>query len=457
MIRLSRLSQSVVFGGNIGKIGEYMSWQEFFRGKKVTVMGLGLLGRGLNDAKFLAKYCGEVLVTDLKSADELASSVAEIKDLPNVRLVLGEHRMDDFENSDFVLKAAGVPIDSPFMARAKAAGVPVYMDEALFTKLSPNVVTVGVTGTRGKSTVTQMIYEILRADERRVFLGGNVKGLATLPLLEEARDGDTVVMELSSWQLQGFGQLQMSPHIAVFTNFSEDHMNYYKGDMRKYFADKKYIYEFQKDGDVLFYGEGLLESDFPAEARQIRAADLPQDLTLRLPAEHDRTNAAMAWAVCEKLGVSEEVIKKTLENFRNLPGRQELVRQIGEVAFYNDTNSTSALSVINALKTFSAEGKKIALILGGADKAGKTDELVREVNEKAGAVFLLPGSGTDKIKDKINGGVEVASMEEAVRLAHVSVRDTGGVVLLSPGFASFGMFKNEYDRGDRFNEAVRKL
>jgi ribosomal protein L6P/L9E len=185
-------------------------WQNFLKGKRVTVMGLGLLGRGINDVKFLSKYCAEVLVTDLKTPVELSFALEEIKDCQNIQLVLGEHRLEDFENRDFILKAAGVPIDSPFIAHAKSFNTPVYMDEALFVKLAPGIFTIGVTGTRGKTTTTMMIEKILSDAGKPLLLGGNIRGTATLPLLESFKSGDIVLMELSSWQLQGFGDLGMS-------------------------------------------------------------------------------------------------------------------------------------------------------------------------------------------------------------------------------------------------------
>lgn len=235
-----------------------LNYKEFFKDKKVTVMGLGLLGRGLNDVLFLSKYCKEVLVTDLKSTEDLEASVRELEDLPNIKLVLGEHRLEDFESCDFVLKAAGVPLNSPYIERAREKNIPVYMDEALFVKLAPPVMTIGVTGTRGKTTTTMMIYEILKSSHERVFLAGNIRGMATLPLLETVKDGDIVVMELSSWQLQGFGDAGLSPHISVFTNFMDDHLNYYQHDRTLYFSDKALIYKNQTEKDFLVCGENIL-------------------------------------------------------------------------------------------------------------------------------------------------------------------------------------------------------
>ena len=230
-----------------------MAWADPFAGKHVTVMGLGLLGRGVNDVRFLAEHGARLTVTDLKTADDLAPSLERLADLDGIRYVLGEHRLEDFRSADFVLKAAGVPRDSPYVAEARAHGIPVEMDEALFAKHA-DVRLAGVTGTRGKTTTTLLLHRILEQAGLRPHLGGNIRDVATLPLLDVVAPGDVVVLEVSSWQLQGFGDAGFSPHVAVFTNFLPDHLNYYGGDMDAYFADKANVFRFQRPGDVLVVG-----------------------------------------------------------------------------------------------------------------------------------------------------------------------------------------------------------
>ena len=180
--------------------------QNYFKGKKITVMGLGLLGRGIGDVAFLAEQGAELIVTDLKTADELAESLKPLKQFANITYVLGEHRLEDFRNRDFILKAAGVPFDSIYIAEAEKQGIPVEMSTALFAALTPATI-VGITGTRGKSTVTHLLHTVLQekyqGSETRVFLGGNVRGVSTLPFLAQAKKGDIAVLELDSWQLQG--------------------------------------------------------------------------------------------------------------------------------------------------------------------------------------------------------------------------------------------------------------
>jgi UDP-N-acetylmuramoylalanine--D-glutamate ligase len=234
------------------------SFKQFVSGKRITVMGLGLLGRGVGDAAFLAQCGARVLVTDKKTEEQLAESVAQLKKYPNITFHLGGHDEKDFTDTDMVLKAAGVPLDSPYIAAARAEGVPIFMSTALAAKYAreQGAIIIGITGTRGKSTVTQMIFEVLRKyndnvlQAPRVFLGGNVRGVSTLALLPEIKQDDTLVLELDSWQLQGFGDLHISPDVAVFPNFMTDHQNYYK-TMEEYFLDKANIFRHQKEGDAL--------------------------------------------------------------------------------------------------------------------------------------------------------------------------------------------------------------
>ena len=205
-----------------------MDYTTYFKGKKITVMGLGLLGRGLGVVKFLAECGADLLVTDLKTKEQLAPSLAELSNYKNITFILGEHRLEDFRDGDLIIKAAGVPLNSIYIEEAKKNNIPVEMDVSLFAKCAPEVKIVGVTGTRGKSMTTTLIYEILKTNEKflkkNVYVGGNLRGVATLPLLKKVKGGDILVCELDSWQLQGFGDTQMSPQISVFTTFFSSDM-----------------------------------------------------------------------------------------------------------------------------------------------------------------------------------------------------------------------------------------
>jgi len=169
-----------------------IDYQKYFKDKKITVMGLGILGRGLGYTKFLAECGADLIVTDLKPATALRSSLKELRKYRGIKYVLGKHRLEDFRNRDMIIKSAGVPIDSIYIKEARRHKIPIEMDVSLFAKLAPEVMLVGVTGTRGKSMTTALIYEILSKilKNKKIYLGGNVRGVATLPLLKKVKKGD---------------------------------------------------------------------------------------------------------------------------------------------------------------------------------------------------------------------------------------------------------------------------
>jgi UDP-N-acetylmuramoylalanine--D-glutamate ligase len=441
-----------------------MSYQEFFANKQITLLGLGLLGRGVGDAEFLAQLGARVLVTDRKTEKELEESVEKLKKYPNITFHLGGHRAEDFTTCDMVIKAAGVPLVSEEIKEAKAANVPVYMSTALFAKFAREVGAkiVGVTGTRGKSTVTQMIYHVLKqaaprlssGRERHVLLGGNVRGVSTLSLLPQV-DKDTIcVLELDSWQLQGFGDLQMSPDVAVFTNLMPDHLNYYP-NMDAYFADKANIFRYQSEKDALVVGENIVvrvRGEIP-RVNPMLPTTLPADWQLLIPGEHNRYNAALSAQALRALGLEDEAIRKGLETFPGVEGRLQFVRRINGVSIYNDNNATTPEATIAALNAFPE--RTIILIAGGSDKGLDLDELVSTIERTCRKVVFLSGTGTTKLDQKLAATVH-ENLKDALAEALKDVQN-GDTVLFSPAFASFGMFRNEYERNDQFISLVKEL
>jgi UDP-N-acetylmuramoylalanine--D-glutamate ligase len=436
--------------------------KKFFGGKKITLMGLGLLGRGVGDAEFLAAAGAELIVTDLKNETELVPSTLRLKKFSNIAYHLGGHRLEDFEGRDMILRAPNVPQGSPFIAHARERGIPVEMDASLFAKLSHATI-LGITGTRGKSTVTHLIYEMAKAAGKEPKIGGNERDMATLQLLPKTNNGDLAILELDSWQLQGFEESEISPHIAVWTNFMPDHMNYYKGDMDRYFRDKAAIARFQKPGDFFVTTQEIkekIESAFgPLAGTCIADAALPSDWEIALPGEHNRQNAACAVAAARVLGITDDIIKNVLKNFTGLPGRLEFLGEKNSIAFYDDGNSTTPEAGIAALKTLASAGRPIVLIAGGSDKEMQFEAFAREIVKSTKKAILFTGKATEKLRALLpkEFPVEVASrMDEAYAFALASA-EIGDIILLSPGATSFGIFKNEYDRGDQFRNLVNAL
>ncbi len=439
---------------------------EHFNDKKVLQMGLGLLGRAVGDAEFIAKNCKpkSFSVTDLKDEKELESSLKRLEGL-DIEFKLGGHDEADFENTDIVLKSAGIPLDSPFLKKAKDSGAQIIMSTALAAKYAQDLgmQVVGVTGTRGKSTITHMIFFALKKfiKDRQIFLGGNERGVSTLALTPEFKKGDILVLELDSWQLQGFGELNISPNIAIFSNFYPDHLNYYP-DMQSYFNDKANIFKYQKleRGDLLIFGEQVME----AESMEVQpplepfvASRLPEDWSLNLPGEHNRYNASLALEALSQLGLSLSQIKEALEEFVGVEGRLQYLKDASEklgVKIYNDNNSTTPKATevaLDALVKSKKEGQSLILIAGGADKKLPLDDLAEKINESVDKLFLISGSGTEKLKEHLKIKYEeFKSLKDSVRAAQSAARK-GDMLLFSPAFASFSHeFKNEYERGDAF-------
>lgn len=436
-------------------------------------MGLGLLGRGVGDTEFLAKSGAELVVTDLKTKKELKTSLDKLKKFKNIKYILGKHRLQDFKGRDIILKSAGVPFESIYIKEARKNKIPIEMSSSLLVRLSGAKI-IGITGTRGKSTVTQMIYEILKKTKKqKVFLGGNVRGIANLPLLKKVKKGDFIVMELDSWQLQGFVDSKISPHIAVFINFLRDHMNYYKGSMTRYFKDKAGIYKYQKDGDYLIVGKDV--------ARKIKSSTqnflqkkinfyVPKiiskkKLKLKILGRHNMENATLANTVVKIVGVSSKTAKEVLENFKAVEGRLQYLKTIREIKIYNDNNATSPDATIVALKSLGSKKRNIVLIIGGTDKDLDVSELIREIPKYCKSVILLSGTGTEKMKNKKRKMQdnnkklkieETDNLKDAIKLAMKNA-EKGDIMLFSPTFASFGMFKNEYDRNDKFVKIIKSL
>jgi len=433
-----------------------------FKNKKVTIMGLGLLGRGLKDTKFFVDQGAQVTVTDLKTEKELKSSLKELKGLP-IKYTLGKHEEKDFVCADLILRNADVPRDSKFLKMAKKAKVEIEMDESLFAKYCPCPI-IGITGTRGKTTTTTLIAEILKLTGKNIYLAGNIQGKATLPLIDKVTKDDLVVLELSSWQLQGFGWDKISPHIAVVTNIYEDHLNRYK-NMKEYIKDKKNIYKFQTDEDYLILNNENLETKKMAKKAKAQilwfdAETVPRDWDLKILGKHNKENVAAALKVADIFNLDLKQVRKVCEDFKTVENRLEPIAKIDGVVFINDTTSTTPVATQAALDAY--QDFPIILIAGGADKNLDFENLAKNISTRTKACFLLAGSATPNFKKRVEyyGGEFVAdvfdNMEKAVQAAF-ETSEVGDVILLSPGFASFGLFKNEFDRGDQFKKAVEKL
>lgn len=438
-------------------------YKDYFENKKVTVLGLGLLGRGIGDTEFLIQEGANVICTDTRSQEKLAESIAYItKDNPsNLQLIIGENRFQDFENIDYVLTCAGMPLGYEYLEYAKKHAVPVYMSAALVSSIIMSrlegVTIIGITGTRGKSTTTQMIAHVLRCSGAKVHCGGNIRGIANLPLLRDVEEGDFLVLELDSWQLQGFGDMKISPHIAVFTSFMDDHMNYYKNDREAYFNDKANIYRNQSKYDVLVAS--------PQAATEITKYDkkvsfvIPEDIhfATKLIGEHNQVSARLTHEVAMQCGLDQREVSESIASFSPVEGRLEDMGIFGEkhVRVFNDNNATTADATIAAISAINdTYNKKPIIIAGGADKGLPVETLEDVVIKNTKKQVLLEGTGTSRLT-RLTGDM-YPTLTECIQEAF-SLAEEGDIILFSPGFASFSKeFNNEYERNDVFVNTVKK-
>ncbi len=438
-----------------------------FHGKKILVMGLGLQGGGVGVARFFAEKGARVTVTDLKTEEQLSFSIASLSDLP-INYVLGKHREEDFKNSDLIIRNPDVPRSSQYLKIAKDNDIPVEMDESLFLKLCPNRENVvGVTGTRGKTTTTHLIGAILKEAGFPTLLGGNLRGVTTLSLLDKITPKTKIVLELSSWQLQGLDDDKLSPYIAVITNIYPDHLNRYQS-MEEYISDKQVIFKYQTKDDFLVLNKNNEVLGKFAERTSSKVVWFSKDKVplsiasmFRLKGNHNLENLAAAYQVAKIFEISDEIIISAVEKFNGVKFRLEKIAEIDGVTYVNDTTGTTPEAAIVAFKAY--DGKEIILICGGSSKKLDLTKLVEEMEKRVKAVVLLEGKGTDELVENINQeakNINVLGRFSDFKEAIMTAKKTavpGDVILLSPGFASFGMFNNEFERGEKFNEIVKSL
>lgn len=467
-----------------------------FRGRKVTVMGLGLNQGGLGVSKWLLRQGARLTITDLKTREQLAPSIAELEKLRKalgrkarpIRYVLGTHREADFRHADLVIRNPGVPRDSRFLKIAGKAGAAIESDMSIFFRLCPHPI-VGVSGTKGKTTVTALLGAMLERSFGDVFVAGNIRRSALDGYVMELKRQVPIVLELSSWQLESLAPAGRSPSIAVLTGVLPDHLNRYDG-MADYAAAKELIYAWQLPTDVAIVpydnpwtrkmgarvrGERFWASMRPIADEQnglyyakgkaiVRSQGIETVLfgakDVMLPGAHNLWNALLAGGAAYLRGAKPAAIRAALRSFPGVPHRLERVRTVRGATYWNDTAATTPEASIAAMETLFAKRKGV-LIAGGADKELRFGAWAKTAKRLAKEVILFQGTATPKMRAALvragmKAGDEAVSMREAVARAAAAAK-RGEAVLLSPGCASFGLFVNEFDRGDRFRAEVRDL
>lgn len=445
-------------------------------------MGLGRFGGGVGVVRWLCAQGARVLVTDKEPAQNLSASLEQIRDC-DVTLRLGEHREPDFREADLVIANPIVPDSSPFLIAARAAGVPISTEMNLFVERCRGNC-IGVTGSVGKSTTTAMIGHILerRLTGRRVWVGGNI-GKSLLDRLEDIAPEDLVVLELSSFQLHRTPMVGWSPRIAVLTGVTPNHLDWH-GDLDQYRDAKLNIFRFQ---DIHAESSAILgeraAQDAVIQAALRRRANYwvagtsggslhlvrcegesgraletlePDQPRLKIPGAHNLANATLAIATVVQVAVRVEDAVEALATFEALPHRLQTVCVRDGVTYYNDSKSTTPESAITAMEAMETP---FCIILGGYDKKNKLEPVAREAARRARYAACIGQTGP-QIAASIRAIGGQADCHESLADAVSACRmrsQPGEAILLSPACASWGMFTDYRERGERFARLANEL
>ena len=442
-----------------------------FANKKVLVLGLAKSGESA--ARLLDKLGAIVTVNDGKPFEENPAAQSLLEE--GIKVITGGHPLELLdEDFEWMVKNPGIPYNNPMVMRALEKKIPVITEVEMAYLISDAPI-IGITGSNGKTTTTTMIAEVLTAGGQNGLLSGNI-GFPASQVAQDAGETDTLVMELSSFQLMGIETFH--PEIAVITNLMPTHLDYH-GSFEEYVAAKWNIQKNMTASDyvVLNFNQDLAKELAKKTAakvlpfstkEKVDGAYLDGDvLTFRgeaimtaselgVPGSHNVENALATIAVAKLRGIDNQVIRETLAHFGGVKHRLQYVGEINQVKFYNDSKSTNILATQKALSGF--DNSKVILIAGGLDRGNEFDELVPDIKGLKKMVIL--GESAARVKRAADQAevsyLDASDVRDATRKAF-SVAEPGDVVLLSPANASWDMYKNFEVRGDEFLAVFKEL
>jgi UDP-N-acetylmuramoylalanine--D-glutamate ligase len=428
-----------------------------FKNKKIALLGLGAESLAILEFFIEHKIGAQFTVCDARQ------NVRKIYDLSfagsNVEWILGDDYDENLSEFDIIVRAPGYPLFNPNIKKAIEAGVEVTSATKLFFELSPTKNIIGVTGTKGKGTVSGLIFEILKEAGKDVYWGGNI-GIPIFSFFDKLNSKSVVVLEMSSFQLE---DMDVSPHIAVVTNFTKEHLapadpnnpNFHK-NMVVYKAIKQNIYKFQTNKDFAVLNNSLDKEEWKIGSGK-KIFVHKSDMASQLVGEHNKENIALAVEVAKILKIKSKAVHTAVENFQGLPHRIEFAGEYKGILFYDDSFATTPESAMTAMKSFE---RPIVLLAGGADKGSSFNKMAKMIKKKVKYVILFKGEGSDRLRKELiridypPTQIEVLdSMKKAVSISKQKAIK-GDIVLLSTGCASFGVFKNYKERGDLFKKEV---
>ena len=443
---------------------------------RLVVLGGGESGVG---TAILGKKKGyDVFVSDYGKIKETYKEILIINNIPWEE---GTHSEDLILNADVVMKSPGIPEKSPIVKKLVEKGISV-ISEIEFAAPFTKAITIGITGSNGKTTTTMLTYHLLKSAGLNVGLGGNIgKSFAWQVALDKY---DSYVLELSSFQLDGI--VKYKPHIAIITNISPDHLDRYDYKFENYIESKFRITMNQTEEDFLIYDsdddvivewlknnktkaqlipfslnksfkKGAFIKNKNMEVNIINDEEFIMETEyIALEGKHNMKNAMAATSVAKLMKIRNATIRESLSNFQGVEHRLEKVLKIQNVQYINDSKATNVNAAFYALDSMNTP---TVWIVGGVDKGNDYNELMSLVREKVKAIICL-GVDNKKIIDVFGNVVdimvEVSNMEDAVKMAQ-RLTEKGDTVLLSPACASFDLFENYEDRGNQFKHSVRNL
>ncbi|MCR1934840.1 UDP-N-acetylmuramoyl-L-alanine--D-glutamate ligase [Clostridium tepidum] len=455
---------------------DFSKFKGYIKDKKVAVVGIGVSNRPL--IKFLVKLGAEVTAFDKKSREKLGSISSELEEI-GVKLVLGEDYLDKLDGYDVIFKTPSMRIDRPEFVKARKAGAYITSEMEEFIKYCPAKI-FGITGSDGKTTTTTLVYEILKKEGYKTWVGGNI-GTPLFANIEEIKENHMVVLELSSFQLM---TMDVSPEISLITNLSPNHLDVHK-DFEEYIHAKKNIFKYQENNDLLVLNkDDKLTDEMEKESLgkvlkfslveklndgaclmddklTILGKEVCHSKDIKLKGRHNIANLLAAFCMVNKF-VSIDSMKYVATNFTGVEHRCEFVREINGVRYYNDSIASSPSRTLAGLNAFE---KPVILIAGGYDKKIPFEPLAQGGYDKIKTLILM-GDTKNKIKlafEKVISDkksdmkiIIVDNMEEAIKTAY-NISEEGDIITLSPACASFDMYPNFEIRGNEFKNIVNNL
>ncbi len=435
------------------------------KNKIIGIIGYSRTGRAV--AEFVRKRGGKVKVSELSASRELEEELIE----KGYEYELGKNSLEFLKECDLIVISPGVPSKSPFVSELEEKGKDI-ISEIEFASYFINSKIIGITGSNGKSTVTSMIYHILKEAGVKATIGGNI-GIPLIKFTEE--DSEYFVVELSSFQLEKIKKFK--PFISVLLNITPDHLDRYS-NFKDYAIAKFNMFKNQQKTDFavlniedeyiknnldnikatkVLYSIEKEDTDIYTKNNKIfyKKEEILDFSDIPLLGIHNIENTLAVVGVMKIIGLRNSEIKKGIKTFKGLEHRTELCGEINGVKFINDSKATNIDATYKALKSFSSP---VILILGGKDKGGDFTLLNDIIKSKVKKLILI-GAAREKIKGQLNRDIEfieVNTMEEAVRNSY-ALAEKGDIVLLSPACASFDMYKNFEERGKDFKDLVKKL